>query len=671
MESSDRYFFSKISNSLSSELVAGLKEYAETNKKEVYCLIAPLMEERYSYDFIQGWSLLIPGYPIMFINDKGNEEEFNDYVDDYLEDLSHIADKFNFAEKLGRRRSWTKYYRTYPSNVTLNDILKNKLDSERDRRVMDIFISLILGCYNDAAKIEVDCGDNLLIKIKSKILLFDCNQTRFLYQDPPKEEKVIYIQGLAGTGKTELLLHKLKNLYLKEDNNAVFGFTCFNKVLASVLRSRINDFFNQMGANKQIDWEGNMLCTHAWGSWGNPRSGILRYICNYYSLPWYSLSDVGSLEKACEKTLSNLKLSWSSKEKNFCFSYLFIDESQDFPKAFIDLCSEVTESRVYVAGDIFQNIFTVHHPSLSENAFQILLNQCYRTDPRTFMFAHAMGMGLLEKKKISWLPDEDWEKCGYEVKSIENGAKYQFSRRPIRRFEDLGNDYAPMKIYRAANHMAGIIKEIDEWKDSFSNLTPDDIAVIFLDSESYIYEQAPKIADYIKRKYNWDTNLAYLSKRKIPNTVFITNRNNVKGLEFPFVFCLTSGIKNDMVYRHTLYTMLSRSHVRSVLIFNDTSLTLKQSVEEGINEIMNKGYMTITVPTEKEQKDIQMQINSKSQRRSLEERINEILIIESIPYDYWERINITLNSLKDSLENLTEDQLKQKIRKAWELVQPD
>lgn len=672
MDSSNSYFFSNIASDISSKLINELRKYAEDNKKEVYCLSAPMMEEKYSYNYKNGWSLLIPEHPIIFIYDRGSHESFEEYVEDYLEDLSHIADKFNFASKLGRTRTWSKYYTTETSTTPLNVILEHKLTDDRDKRIIDVFISLILGCYNDASKIEIDCGDNLLDKIKNKILLFDCNQTRFLYSDPPKkDDKITYIQGLAGTGKTELLLHKLKNLYLKEDQS-IFGFTCYNKVLASVLRSRIPQFFNQMGANKQIDWNGNMVCAHAWGSWSNPRSGILSYICDFYHLPWYSLSDVGTFEKACEKTLNNLKEKNLDKSNNlYCFTYMFIDESQDFPKSFIDLCGEVTEKRVYAAGDIFQNIFTVHKPTLSKNTFQILLNQCYRTDPRTFMFAHAMGLGLLERKKINWLTDEDWKKCGYEIQTIEEGRKYRFSRRPIRRFEDLGNDYPPMKIYKAANYMGGIVKEINEWKEQFPNITPDDIAIIFLDNDKNIYDQASKIADNIKRKYGWDTNIAYITKRKKSNSIFISNRNNVKGLEFPFVFCLTAGIKNDMVYRHTLYTMLSRSHVRSVLIFSDTKQTLLDTVQEGINDIMSHGYMTVSVPTKEEQKAIQMEINSESERHSLEERINSILITETIPYEYWENIKSTLSPIKESLVAANDSQLTSKIKIAWSLIQPE
>lgn len=31
------------------------------------------------------------------------------------------------------------------------------------------------------------------------------------------------------------------------------------------------------------------------------------------------------------------------------------------------------------------------------------------------MIAHALGLGLYEKKKLWWLKEEEWKQCGYIV----------------------------------------------------------------------------------------------------------------------------------------------------------------------------------------------------------------------------------------------------------------
>ena len=65
---------------------------------------------------------------------------------------------------------------------------------------------------------------------------------------------------------------------------------------------------------------------------------------------------------------------------------------------------------VYIAGDIFQDIFQVSEASTVEVDY--LLNKCYRTDPRTLLFAHALGFGLCETPIIRWLTPEDWAASG-------------------------------------------------------------------------------------------------------------------------------------------------------------------------------------------------------------------------------------------------------------------
>lgn len=92
------------------------------------------------------------------------------------------------------------------------DIAINDADNFR---TLDLLVSLFIGSINDVKNITTDEPDNLLDKVKHKIQLFDGQQTRFIYEELEAEGKIITIQGLSGTGKTELLMHKLKDLYVK------------------------------------------------------------------------------------------------------------------------------------------------------------------------------------------------------------------------------------------------------------------------------------------------------------------------------------------------------------------------------------------------------------------------------------------------------------------------
>lgn len=115
------------------------------------------------------------------------------------------------------------------------------LDDEIDQRNSDFLISLLIGSINDITRIGGDHPETLLDQVKKKIILFDGNQSRFIYSQTTVQKRIT-IQGLAGTGKTELLLHKLKDLYVK-DKNAKIVFTCFNKILAQSMRKRVPEFF--------------------------------------------------------------------------------------------------------------------------------------------------------------------------------------------------------------------------------------------------------------------------------------------------------------------------------------------------------------------------------------------------------------------------------------------
>ncbi|MEJ1268290.1 hypothetical protein WDV93_17790 [Pantoea ananatis] len=136
-------------------------------------------------------------------------DKFNYYLDDFLEDVSFLAEKFKYREKIGRKRDWEKYFQIVePESLDLSSYLVDKALARR----VDLITSLIVGSINDVSKIKLET-DNLLDSVKSKIILFDTDQTSFVFKTGP--EKKYVIQGLAGSGKTELLLHKVKEIFFK------------------------------------------------------------------------------------------------------------------------------------------------------------------------------------------------------------------------------------------------------------------------------------------------------------------------------------------------------------------------------------------------------------------------------------------------------------------------
>ena len=126
-----------------------------------------------------------------------------------------------------------------------------------------------------------------------------------------------------------------------------------------------------------------------------------------------------------------------------------------------------------------------------------------------------------------------------------------------------------------------------------------------MDDNNNSYLSIDKLSVSIPREFSWKVNKAYESKEKIKDTLFISNKNNVKGLEFPFVICVTKKIHNNPSYRNTLYMVLTRSFLRSyLLISKDCNEELAKTLQQGLKNINETSTLLITPPTEDEKKSI-------------------------------------------------------------------
>lgn len=620
--SSSLYYNNVDRNARTVPLLNCIEEYSATRNKYIFTLSAPLGEKEYSYEYTEAFVVASPGHKLLFLNYGRDDEAFDEFIDDFIEDIGFIADKFRYKDQIGRPKRWRQ------NIVERISIDTNEFDAEQifemtvlqDRtqsQTVELIISLLTGSINDIDRVGDKVPEHLLDRLKAKIQLFDGDQTRFIYQKLDKKE--ITIQGLSGTGKTELLLHKLKELYM-EDKDSKIMFTCHNKILATELWRRIPEFFNFMKVEEQIKWQDRLWCVNAWGSGKDKDSGAYAYITNYYGIQFQAYSRYTTFESICETAVKNIDTDLL-KKFGYAFDYMLIDESQDFPQTFLDLCSKVTRKSIYIAGDIFQGIFDTKIVSEIEPDF--LLSKCYRTDPRTLMFAHAVGMGLFESPKLRWLDDREWNVCGYQFTKINDGSTYLFSREPLRRFEDLNDEnYESIRMLSFGstndNSLSESVKTIiSELLSENPTITPNDIGIIFIENNKSTYQYADQLEQIIPRYFNWEVNKAYESKTKINDTLFISNRNNVKGLEFPFVIVVASSIQSSRSYRNALYTMISRSFLRTYFLVDSTNnASTLTFLEPGLKEIVENGTMCVHAPSEKEQQEITTRITYKEENPS-------------------------------------------------------
>lgn len=593
-------FYSHIEeNDLNKDVIKKFRDYTNNDpQRQIYLINAPL-GEKYQYDYSQNVIVILsPKHKIIFLNLTKNTDEFTTYYEDFIEDLSYISDKYNYKKFIGRPREWKKNITIKEENndiESVEDLLdRNKLESQ-SFRVCELLISLLTGSINDITKIGVKEPESILEKVKQNIILFDGEQTRFIYKK--FTNKTVSIQGLSGTGKTELLLHKLKELYVTKDKAKIF-FTCHNIALANTLRARIPSFFNFMKVEKQIEWNSKLWVNRAWGSQRDINSGLYSYICDFYNIPFLRYNSSTNYTKIFSQALEHINTLPIDNFK-FAFDYILIDERQDFPNVFFELCEKITKEKVFIAGDIFQDIF--ENTKETELEVDIILNRCYRTDPRTLMFAHSIGLGLFEEKKLNWFEDSYWTALGYDMKREAN-SQIELSREPIRRFEELNIENFNSTIIQDSTRVANVIAVLNKIKIEHPTVKPEDVGIIILDDNKKIYDYIDKISYAIANQLNWKVNRGVETKEKSNDAVYITNPNNVKGLEFPFVICITYSIKNTYRYRNILYTMLTRSFIQSyLLVQSDKGLGI---LKEGLETINTERKIITKEPTEEEKHEI-------------------------------------------------------------------
>lgn len=648
--------------------LAELSEWANEKKKQVYVISKPL-GELHEYNHDNSVVVLIPKNKITFIDFSGHLSQFEEFIDDFIDDLSALSKKFGYQDVIGRPREWRDKLICQLNDspqVTVSTLFEQScIEDATMIRHCELLISLLIGSINDPQKVGSDVPTTLLDKVKRKIILFDGDQTKFVYDE--QDSKVIKIQGLSGAGKTELLLHKLKELYTKESQSKI-AFTCHNKILAKSLRSRIPVFFDIMKVSLQIDWENRLFCSHAWGSMNGSNIGIYGYICKFYGIPYRAWNQVPNFGVACNQAFTYIKNNDLINSKGTLFDYLLIDESQDFSNDFFNLCDIITSNKVYIAGDIFQNIFERVKP---ESGLSFLLNKSYRTDPKTLMFAHMFSMGLFEDEILHWLSSTEWENCGYIINNVTSRGILEVRRDPIRRFEDIeeASNVESIAVIEMSNSdnsiiVENIINQIHSIKSSNDSVCPEDIGIILMDQSDYIYELATKLRIEVSRVFNWTSNIAYETKTKHEGQLFISNRNNVKGLEFPFVICVSKKIINTSSYRNTLYMSLTRSFIKSYLLLpKDRNQDIINLLKPKLEFLNQNGFLEIQIPsTEQVNKSTSTTSVIATSEQLYEDFINTIVDELSIDLDIdlMSKINL-LESLPLDLKTKYKDMPRNKV----------
>ena len=317
-----------------------------------------------------------------------------------------------------------------PENVL--SLLQNSKDclTERNYREINAIIQNIYGLnHTDDREIQNENTLGALIKGRNnEINMLDQEQFETIYKKTTTHTR---IRGLAGSGKTILLVKKMAYMHYKNrDLELVYVF--YTKSLKQYIKDLFVNFYKDFEKYKEPDMS-KIHILHSWG--GNEMEGFYSRACKENNIAREGYNDVSGSNKF-DKVCKNLLNKLGGKGKKL-YDYIFVDEAQDFPDSFFELCQLVASEQVILASDIFQEIFKRKSKTIQKPDFT--LNKVYRTDPRNFMFSQFLGFGIKDKPIIKWLEDDAWKTSGYTIKKDEEGKNqfYSFSREPLNRFSDM------------------------------------------------------------------------------------------------------------------------------------------------------------------------------------------------------------------------------------------
>ena len=220
-----------------------------------------------------------------------------------------------------------------------------------------------------------------------------------------------------------------------------------------------------------------------------------------------------------------------------------------------------------------------------------------------------------------------------------------------------------LKISNSDQYLEVIMECIDEIRQVNPTVLPDDIAVVFLSNSKLNYSISDALLFHLSNRYDWDACQGYITKTKEKNKLFISNVNNIKGLEFPFVICVcTEKVSSSIQQRNSMYMILTRSFLNSYFVVNSQNDLFIQTYQKAIHTIESNNCIVVEEPSEEEKKlqseKIKIAVNAKG--KSIEDIINEVIK----EYDGLSKkhIDTLYSSIPNIIESETEEEIVSKVR---------
>lgn len=484
--------------------------------------------------------------------------------------------------------------------------------------------------------------------VEAAIMSFDRQQKRssiIASFDGPQR-----IRGLAGSGKTVVLCLKAALTHLRyPDANIVYTF--YTKSLYQHIRRLITRFYREYD-DQDPNWN-KLQIIHGWG--GQTAEGVYFNACVEHGVSPLTFSQARGKSRSAPFDYACRQLIASAKLKPM-YDYVLVDEGQDFPASFINLCAELArDRRVVWAYDDLQTIFQTHAPTPGEvfgvkpdGSPQIELNldtvlhKCYRNPREILVCAHAVGFGIYGQIVQMLENREHWEDIGYVVRegSFVEGSEMVIERPEENSLLTISQAYVPdelvqVKVYddfdQEVESVAHLIKD-----DLGDGLRPDDILVICVDdrhANTYLRKLSQQLADMGVQSNNLHSDSFGIRDFRRKNQVTLSTVHKAKGNEAFMVYVV--GV--DALYssrasvreRNMLFTAMTRAKgwVR-VSGIGEWAQACKQEVDAALS---NFPYLKFDYPSEEQLKIMKRDLTNKGQRKLKVERMLERAMQEMTP----------------------------------------
>lgn len=550
----------------------------------------------------------------------------------------------------------------------------NDLLSREEYKQVNGIIQNVYGMNNTDDR-EIDKANSLGAIIKKRnnsMNMLDQEQFKGIYN---KTSNHMRIRGLAGSGKTILLVKKMAYTHFKyRDLDLAYVF--YTKSLKQYVEELFKLYYKDFEKYKEPDMS-KIHILHSWG--GSEMEGFYSKVCADNNLNFHSYRSAMNLrgtdkyDAVCRELLEK-----SGENIKKTYNYIFVDEAQDFKLNFFKLALRTLRytGKLIYAYDELQSLNNTNPMPLKGDIFgqetceDIDLSVCYRTPKEILVTAHALGLGIYKKKKdgtpdlVNMMEDYSiWKAVGYKEKEgvlgygkhvvLERNEEIEFKPEEcveINLVSDTDEQYKEItkEIFRLVEEEDVLLEDILIIDLSSMSLQDDfsEFKDAFNEAKRAIGEN-----DYKVHLVNKDNAIKFKRKGSITFTTIF----RAKGNEANIVFVINAHKMSSMLTysRNRLFTAMTRAKFKTYVY--GTAGDVMETLCSEYEEVKEKNYtLDFDYPTLDVLKEMQSIAKVESEKMDT---------IEDVYKKVGTNTDVTIEVLKEQVGATSIEDLIRKLKK--------